>query len=402
MQDTLAQRQAEIIEGWFNSDWCEWRVHIRDCKNAEIWQAIYAIHSVWCFILAAMGLWACNGKVVPLWRKGHRILEFSGGALRPRAVEGFLVVATVGIFGRAMYSTVICLSPTGFGSEAATEFFQVFSFVLFYDAVVVFTVGIVFAIPRQRLVGNITVRVRLPSPQVLNWILILLVGLPTIIIPTAATLDGHSRDTLRPDRAWAFFRLFCFSWTVSLVLIGIVLVYFGGQLMMALLETERVMTSMTNSHRDTVKNANEAKFRRSIVTTIVTLTALFMLDVAYCVTLCTFGLYRIEIQSFLPYSIIVGSCWILILPTLLTPVFAIMCYGLRKNEIEDKSYRTSETGCRTRGSETAGTGTANISRQTRKSEFLHDGSSDEEKGGGVDATPPMPRRGSERGTRDEA
>ncbi|KAI8825301.1 uncharacterized protein EV422DRAFT_254476 [Fimicolochytrium jonesii] len=342
MEDSLAQRRAEIIDGWFNPNWCDWRFHIHDCSGERIWQTFYIFHSIWGFTLVAMGLFALYGKVLPVWARGHRIFEIEEGVLRPRAGEGFLAFATLGMLGRGIYTTVILAARgRGFGSEAANEFFQVFPFVLILDSGVIWAVGVVYATPRQRLVGSTTVLVHLPSPRVLNYILIVLVALPTILIPVFATLDGYARDILRPDLSRALHSAHFWTWTICCVLTATALAYFGWHLVKALRETAKDMSSMADMHPESPKSVSEAEFRRAITSAMITLSTLFSLAIVYGIVLCAFGLFRVEIQSFLPYSVLVGGSWIFCMPTMLTAIFGFFCYGVYQSKADERRHNQS-------------------------------------------------------------
>ncbi|KAJ3175187.1 hypothetical protein HDU87_006422 [Geranomyces variabilis] len=284
-------------ELWANPDWCDWRTRIRGCSYSDVWVTYYVVHTFWAYIAGALGLLVCYRKVYQkVWKHHLSLFELVDGGIRPRAAETFVIGATIHLFLRAIYTTVILAG--GFGSQAANESFHELPWHILYSSACLLSVGVIYATPRHRLASNKMRAVRLPSYTVLNIILFGFCLVPMISLQILAALAGHARDNNEADKArnynaghyglWSFY-----CWTL-----GGVTLYFGITLIKLLRASASPQSSGNNVAAEAPKNGSNATnisqnggestaaadtngragFRRAVMTLIVTIGCTFIMD----------------------------------------------------------------------------------------------------------------------------
>ncbi|KAJ3150648.1 hypothetical protein HDU89_003056 [Geranomyces variabilis] len=352
----------ENADLWANPEWCDWRTRIRGCKNSDIWVGYYIIHTILAYFAGALGLLVCYKKVYQkVWKNRLSLFELVEGGIRPRAAETFVVGATIHLFLRAIYTTVILAG--GFGSQAANESFHELPWHILYSSACLLSVGVIYATPRHRLASNKMRAVRLPSYTVLNVILFVFCLVPTTSLQILAALTGHARDHNEGDKAKNYNAGHYGLWSFYCWALGGVTLYFGVTLIKLLRASASPQSSATNvgagqpkagssgTHSSqtggdsSAADANgRAGFRRAVMTLIVTIGCTFAIEVAFACVLGIFAALRVQIQSNLGWSVIFATLWIFTTPLMLTPIFLTMLWSLHKSAQEQMRFRSNRNG----------------------------------------------------------
>ncbi|KAJ3154474.1 hypothetical protein HDU86_004603 [Geranomyces michiganensis] len=336
-------------ELWANPEWCDWRTRIRGCKNSDIWVAIYVIHTIWAYLAAALGLLVCYKKVYQkVWKNNLSLFEIVDGGLRPRAAETFVIGATIHLWLRAIYTSVILAG--GFGSQATAESFHELPWHILFSSAVLLSVGIIYATPRHRLTSNKMRAVRLPSYTVLNIIMLVFTLVPAITLQLFAALDGRARDEGDAESANKFNRIHYGLWSFYCWALGGVELYFGSTLVKILSASASPATSTNhlsgngggsgaggqqksdtpsstaNTDSHTADASGRASFRRAVTTLIVTIAGTFVCELAFAIVLMFYAIFRVELQSSIGLSVSFATVWVFCTPLMMTPIFATMLW----------------------------------------------------------------------------
>lgn len=284
----MSPLSPEEIRLWYSPDWCDFRWRISGCTDSTLWHIFYIIHTIWAYLATILGIWVVYKKIYRgVWAKGLSIWT----GWRPRAAESFLLGSVVHMFGRALYSSVLLgvKDPEGFGSHALAEVLVCFQctithsslilirvfhwcppqqhdlpWIILFDAMVFFVIGIIHATPRHRLKESTTDQVRLPSPRTLTIILLVCTNLPPITLPLFAGLDGRGRDM--HDMSFSktfhylhhgFWAAYCWGWAA-------VLAYFGVVLLKLLRENIRDLGGDDNESAAVKQAKDLAEYKRAI------------------------------------------------------------------------------------------------------------------------------------------
>ncbi|KAJ3186306.1 hypothetical protein HDU85_007746 [Gaertneriomyces sp. JEL0708] len=252
-------------ELWYG-EWCDWRYRIDDCRDSDLWRAIYIAHSVFSGLVCIATLYVCYHKIyLDLWRKKLTIFEISEGALKARPTEVFLFSANIHIFLRFLHTTAVL--GNWYSSHLAREISFEVAWPLLLWACLGFPIGLVFATPKSYIreaghsVGEI-IHVKLPPAYVLNGIWATLIGMPTITLPVTAALDGLARDNGNYSLAVTLNRAHYYQWALFCVAALPLLCYFS-------LKMIHVLTVNVSGVQDVEQNKGFRKIIRHVLINFV-------------------------------------------------------------------------------------------------------------------------------------
>ncbi|TPX70592.1 hypothetical protein SpCBS45565_g01651 [Spizellomyces sp. 'palustris'] len=320
---------------WFGTEWCDFRFRVSGCKHATMWKTFYIVHSIIALPLFCLGLYLIYKKIYQrLWKQGLGIFDVIDGAVKPRATEGFILPATIHIFGRFLYTTLIAADV--FKSNAVKEFFHDWPWIALWHAGVYFTIGIIYATPKSYVSGSkrsgdvsIISRSRLPSPRLLNFLLAVYLLVPTITLPLFGLLDGIARDNGNYELAATYNEIHYVLWGLYTILLGMLAIYFGMKLLLILRSNVEAVAGADGG----VNN----EFRRAIMMLIVSLGGTFCMEVSYGAVLFFYGILRVKILSLLPAAVFFGFNWIFASALMTYPIFITATYNLIVNKQESRA-----------------------------------------------------------------
>ncbi|KAJ3299341.1 hypothetical protein HK104_009293 [Borealophlyctis nickersoniae] len=314
------------------------RGRIDGCRDSQVWKTYYGVHTVWAYLL--FRCFIIYKKIYQvLRRKKLRLFEVvSGGGLKPRAADMFILGGTAHIGGRALYTSIIL--GRGFANHAVEEFFHELPWVTLYIGTLAFCIGIIYATPRHRIIlsdAGTSTRARLPSPIVLNLILGTLTFLPLITLNLFAALDGHARDVGDYHLAQRYNAVHYGLWSAYCWALAGVSVYFGVTLV-SMLRASQVKEAVNST-----EESQSAEFRRAILTLITTLACTTVIELAFAIVLLFYAIFRVAIHSIRGINIWIGTVWIFVTPLMITPIFVVMVWGVYKEKPDKAGSRTASS-----------------------------------------------------------
>ncbi|TPX63750.1 hypothetical protein SpCBS45565_g06372 [Spizellomyces sp. 'palustris'] len=360
--------QTDAINLWFSPEWCDWRWRISGCNDASLWKIVYICtlsqqlqkqqgsllmwfgistlgHTVWGLLVMRIAI-IIKKIYIKLWRKGRKLIEIVSGGLKPRAAEVFILAATLHMFGRALYTSIVL--GDGFKLHAVTEFFHEWPWTILYDGAVLFNIGIIYATPRFKMSPGTNAsgieKVRLPGPRALNIIMAIYIIIPSITLSLFGILDGHARDNGNWELATTYNSIHYGLWGSYCWLLAALSSYFGVKLIMLLRASANGALEKTDSSGD---------FRRALLTLIITLSCTIVIEVSFALVLIFYSIFRESMHVHRWVSIWIGLVWILITPTMLTPIFVMVAYGLIKGK-QEKMTRNASSAATTGKSSNGG------------------------------------------------
>ncbi|KAG9291268.1 hypothetical protein G9A89_021770 [Geosiphon pyriformis] len=318
---------------------CDWRVQLEGCPSEKVFlRDLYLINVVACFIVFLM----LTGLLI--WRttvRGQRLISSDPlkemGILKPRPLEGFLLLNLFHVAGRLLYS--VCLLSNYLDQNSWKEFFHDITFTIALAGIAIYLIGLIYTIPKSHAIPRrINSYTRTPNGQSKGiWVprpamvdafgFFVLLG-PIVFLNTFAILSGFFLDQGKKDLSKLLIKVHYFAWSFFCWFLICGLLYFGKRLTDIL---DKHIKDTKEGGRATPLKVNRLehglrKLRRVLYLLLITL--LF-----FAITSLLFALFREGILKKSPFiSRTLAAFWVLIVPVVNVFIITILAKELNDKE----------------------------------------------------------------------
>ncbi|CAG8607252.1 10208_t:CDS:2 [Paraglomus occultum] len=279
-----------------------------------------------------------------IWRvavRGHRLIAKDPmgemGILRPRPLEGFLLLSMFHVAGRLLYS--VCLLSDFLPNYAIKEFFHDVTFTISLAGIGIYLIGLIYTIPRsytfQRRLNSYTITpndhqrfVWIPRPAVVDTFGFLILLGPVVSLNTFAILTGvyYDRNDAATAEKWLTVHYLAWSFFCWILILG--LLYVGKQLTTIIVrhieETKDSGTASDSKVRSLALGLKKLRY----VLNLVLSTLLF-----FAIVSLLFALFRQYILTHnIMLSYFIATCWVFIVPIVTVIVITVLAIEINEKE----------------------------------------------------------------------